>query len=101
MAGQEVIIDESYIKSLEKRCWISAQNLLDWYGMERKLEEYIAELQKIKELAIKDGEINKALDVFISYAEKMKGYADSIASDVNKLKYDFLDEIDAADEYIF
>ncbi len=99
MAGQDLIVDESYWDEIDT-FFHRAEKNTD-YGIEQKLESYISKLKEIKETAIMGGSISEAVDAFIACAEKLQGPTTTITGDLRDLTTYFVNEIDEKDEYLF
>lgn len=99
MAKEELIIDEEYLAKLQDGLDKSV-NSTD-FGIEQRIEDYVKILKKIRETAILDGDIASALDSFIECAEKLKGIADEVTTDIRELIEYYQYEIDVQDKYLF
>lgn len=94
-----LILDEEFTGN----CWshFGRTSNNPYFGVEKKLDAYIAKLQEIKDNAIMEGQIAAALDAFIAQAKKLEGISCDITSDIRDLIHYYEDEIDTQDKYLF
>jgi phosphopentomutase len=94
-----LVFDDSYTG----KCWshFGRTSNNPYYGVEKKLDAYIAKLQEIRDNAITQGQIADALDAFIAQAKKLEGISCEITSDIRDLIDYCENEIDTQDKYLF
>ncbi len=95
MASKELIIDDDYCKQMGTYFDNQGEHLNE------VIAEYVTILQTIKDTAIKEGDVSKALGTYITYAKKMEKQI-GILSETSKSQIsNFLAQVDRADQYIF
>lgn len=95
MAGRSLQIDDDYCARIGNY-FVTQGNEIDIL-----IDEYITILQSIRKDAIKSGEVADALDVYISYASKMKNQIGTISRNAKQQVNNFINAVDAADQYLF
>lgn len=95
MASNQCIIDDEYCKSMGS--YFKKQG----EALDKMISDYIDVLETVKNTAIKDGDVAKALDSFIEYAKQMKGKIGVISNSAQVQVTNFLSKVDEADQYLF
>lgn len=95
MAGSELVIDEEFCKNMGKY-FESRGNHLD-----ASIQEYIQILENIKNNSITSGEVSEALESYVQYSRKMQNKIKPISESAKRQIDKFLQDVDAADQYVF
>lgn len=95
MAENELVIDDEYCENMGS--YFYAQGTM----LDTMVKNYITALEKVRSDAIKEGEVAKALDVYITYVKKLDEQIKEISVIAKKEVEDFLSQVDNADEYLF
>ena len=94
MAGSELVIDEEFCKNMGKYFESRGDHL------DASIQEYIQILENIKNNSITSGEVSEALESYIQYSKKMQNKIKPIESAKRQIDK-FLQDVDAADQYVF
>lgn len=95
MASSVLVIDEEFCRNMGKY-FESRGNRLD-----ASIQEYIQILENIKSNSIMSGEVSEALESYIQYSKKMQNKIKPISESAKRQIDKFLQDVDAADQYIF
>lgn len=95
MANSVLVIDEEFYRNMGKY-FESRGNRFDAF-----IQEYIQILENIKSNSIMSGEVSEALESYIQYSKKMQNKIKLISESAKRQIDKFLQDVDAADQYIF
>lgn len=95
LASNSLQIDDEYCNNM-KQYFTDQGTKLEGY-----LTEYITILERIRDTGIKGGNVNEALNSYITYANKLKGKISDISTVANTHISTFLSKIDEADQFLF
>ena len=95
MASNQCIIDDSYCTAM------GAYFKRQGDQLDEMVTEYINVLKTIRRTAILKGEMRDTLEIYITYAEKMKGKIGEISATAQSQVAKFLSSVDEADQYLF
>ena len=95
MAGSELVIDEEFCKNMVKYFESRGDHL------DASIQEYIQILENIKNNSITSGEVSEALESYIQYSKKMQNKIKPISESAKRQIDKFLQDVDAADQYVF
>ena len=69
--------------------------------LDASIQEYIQILENIKNNSITSGEVSEALESYIQYSKKMQNKIKPISESAKRQIDKFLQDVDAADQYVF
>ena len=95
MASNQCVIDDEYCSKMGRYFKKQGETL------DKMISDYVDLLKIVKNTAIQEGDVAKALDSFIEYAEQMTGKIGVISNSAQIQVKDFLARIDEADQYLF
>ncbi|MCR5144632.1 MAG: hypothetical protein K6B67_04920 [Lachnospiraceae bacterium] len=95
MASTDIQIDDDYCESMKK--YYIEQGM----KIEEYLSEYITILENISKNAVKKGDVNIAIDAYITYAKKLKGQINNMSNAASNQISNFLKKVDEVDQYLF
>ena len=95
MAEKSLKIDDDYCE--EVASFANKQGT----QLEKYLNSYLKIMKDVRKDAIKDGDVAKALDCYITYAEKLKNQISNASTTTSKQISKFIIAIDEADKYLY
>lgn len=95
MASNQLIIDDDYCRAM------SDYFIKQGEHMDTVIAEYVLILQDIKKNAIISGDVSNALEMYISYAQKLNKQIGNISTVAKSHIEYFLIRVDDADQYLF
>lgn len=70
-------------------------------NMEVYLETYTKLLQRVIETGIEEGEVHTNLKLFLASAEQLKGQMKGFSDQIREYNASFIEEMDAADDFLY
>lgn len=95
MASNNCVIDDDYCVKMGE--YYKKQG----GGLDKMISDYLCLLRTVQSEAIIKGDVAKALDCFIKYAEKMQEQIGIISDAAQTQVTRFLDRVDETDKYLF